>query len=80
MKGYTADHIDYWYFIFCVFCIKLFQVDPQVSWWVQFLKQFSSTELVHIFVVSVAFSAAMDLQQQKEPLDFSKHYLTGNSL
>lgn len=29
MKGYTADHIDYGYFIFCVFRVKLFQVQDR---------------------------------------------------
>lgn len=29
MKGYTADHIDYRYFIFCVFRVKLFQVQDR---------------------------------------------------
>ena len=48
MKVYTADHIDYWNFIFRVLHVKVFRVDPKVSW-CGFLKQFPSVELVHIF-------------------------------
>ena len=82
-KGYTADQIHYQYFIFHVFCMKLFKVHQWSSG--KLLKyiseQFPSVELIHIFAkFQWLFLQQMDLQQQKEHSNFSKCRLPRTSL
>ena len=73
VKGYGADHIDCWYFIFHVLCIKPFQVLFQVCPHYRYSAKVDFCGIgLYFCLVSVAFCASNGCPAGKRAFKFLK--------